>query len=108
MEARLKLTLAFMLCLSLQVKALDEERLADAIYLAEGGSKTRYPYGIKSVKTNNPRAVCLRTIRSALARWDGRGDFIAFLGKTYCPPSADPDGHRNWVRNTRKLYARKI
>ena len=82
-------------------------RLADAIYWAEGGPKTRWPYGITSVKVRDAahaRKVCLTTIRNNWSRWEraGRpGNFIDFLADRYCPPSADPAGNRNWKRNVR-------
>lgn len=84
----------------------EADRLANAIYHIEGGTKTRYPYGIKSVKTSNPRAVCLRTIQNAHNDWLLYGrtrhtDFLAYLALRYCPPESDPVGHRNWLPNIR-------
>jgi hypothetical protein len=41
---------------------IDENRLANAVYLAEGGAKARVPYGILSVSVHSAseaRAVCL-------------------------------------------------
>ena len=96
--------LLLFLLMSLSASAIDVSRLADAIYKAEGGAKTRFPYGVKSVQTHDPRGVCIRTIRRALKDWPGKGDFILFLGKRYCPVESDPVGHRNWVRNVRKIY----
>lgn len=66
---------------------------------------TQYPYGIKSVKTDNPRQVCINTVRNNIRRWNERGGmgcFIDFLGDRYCPASCDPDGNRNWKRNAKK------
>lgn len=83
-------------------------RYVQAIYVAEGRSTAKVPYGILSVRVKNAaeaRAVCFRTIQNTHNRWldAGRpGDFIAFLGSRYCPPSVDLVGHRNWVRNVRK------
>ena len=97
---------SFLACTS--TWALDEQKLLKAIDRAEGGRKARKPYGILSVPVRNrehARRVCLRTIRSALEDWDGRGDFIAFLAVRYVPPSVDPVGHRNWVRNVRRAYS---
>lgn len=74
-----------------------------AIFVAEGGHKTRYPYGIKSVRTSDPRAVCVNTVRNNWGRWDGRGCFLNFLGDRYCPPKADPVGNRNWKRNVKRI-----
>ncbi len=89
---------------SADVPSINIPKLADAIYLAEGGHKTKHPYGILSIKTANPRQVCIRTITNRLKTWDGKGSFIAYLGVKYCPPSADPIGHRNWVRNVNFHY----
>ncbi|HNX03587.1 MAG TPA: hypothetical protein PKM71_07985 [Candidatus Cloacimonas sp.] len=107
--------LIVLLCLSIffgvkscRAEVVDIERLADAIYYAEGGANTRFPYGILAkYKTTTPRQACINTIKSNLKRWNGEGDFISFLGKTYCPVGAknDPTGlNRNWVRNVTKLY----
>lgn len=85
-------------------------KLADAIYLAEGGAKTFHPYGILAhYKHTTPRQACINTINSNLKRWDGNGDFITFLGKTYCPIGAanDPTGlNKNWIKNVRYFYER--
>lgn len=84
-----------------------EERLADAIYRAEGGANTRHPYGImKRYKTTTPRQACINTIRSNRRRWErsgGYGSFIDYLADVYCPFTADPIGNINWKRNVRKL-----
>lgn len=92
------------------------EKLANSIYLAEGGAKTRHPYGILTkYKHTTPRQACINTIKSALRRYqasitqDGRHDFIEFLGATYCPIGAtnDPNGlNKNWITNVRYYYER--
>lgn len=77
------------------------ERVADAIYIAEGGANTRFPYGVRSIQTSDPRRVCVASVRNNLRRWDaaGRpGEFIAFMGRRYCPPDAHPL-NRHWVKN---------
>jgi len=78
------------------------EQVVQAIYQTEGGSHTRYPYGIKSIKTNNPRQVCENTVKHALHDYKlhsiDRG-FIYFLANRYCPPSCDSVGNRNWKVN---------
>jgi hypothetical protein len=93
---------------------LDKERLANAIYIAEGGAKTKHPYGIlKKYKVTTPRQACINTINTALRKWNQQGlkgntnDFIKFLGKTYAPIGADNDPtglNRNWVKNVTSLY----
>jgi len=80
--------------------------IADAIFLAEGGRDTRYPYGIKSVLVHGEleaRTVCLNTIESSWSRYEHTDctDFIAFLAGTYCPIATDPVGNGNWVANVR-------
>lgn len=104
------------LSLNAYAGGINIERLADAIYLAEGGAKTKHPYGIlKKYKTTTPRQACINTIKSGLRRWNAQGkkgnanDFIEFLGKTYCPIGAknDPKGlNKNWVKNVVYFYNR--
>src|SRR4030042_3264400 len=80
--------------------------IIDAIYIAEGGSKAKIPYGILSTKTNNPRQICLNTVRNHRKRHSDHKcglDFITCLGNRYCPPSADPRGNKNWIRNVTRL-----
>ena len=82
--------------------------LANAIYKAEGGAKTKYPYGILTkYKHTTPRQACINTIRHALKDWNGKGDFIVFLGSRYCPPNAHPL-NVNWVKNVRWFYERAL
>jgi hypothetical protein len=90
---------------------IDAERLADCIYIAEGGAKTAHPYGILAhYKTTTPRQACINTIRHAQRDWKGQGDFIAFLGGRYCPVGAknDPKGlNKNWIKNVKYYYESK-
>lgn len=93
------------------------ERLADAIWHAEGGKKAKVSHGILSVPTRSPahaRAICLNTIRNNWGRWEAKGrpgDFIDYLGAVYAPVGAknDPKGlNKNWPRNVRsRLVVRK-
>ena len=56
-----------------QHEAMTETRankIADAIFKIEN-SKI-HPYGIM-IKTNNPRKVCLNTIKNTFARWEKAG-----------------------------------
>jgi hypothetical protein len=86
--------------------------LANAIYKAEGGAKTSHPYGILAhYKHTTPREACINTIKHALKDFDGKGDFIRFLQKRYCPIGAsnDPKGlNKNWYANVTKFYAKEI
>ncbi len=84
------------------------ERIADAIYIVEGGSKARVPYGILSMKVRNEshaRNICINTIRNSYARWQkagAKGDFLDHLADRYCPP-IDSAGNLNWKKNIRRL-----
>lgn len=111
------------LLLSLDIVTVNH--LADAIYRAEGSDRTRYPYGIKSVTTDNPRFVCINTIKHAWKDFErqtkkqyvntmpriDRGTvtlpFIQFLGQRYCPESVDRVGYRNWTNNVWRIYNAK-
>lgn len=88
--------------------SIDVEKLADAIYIAEGGSKTKHPYGILAkYKTTTPRSSCINTIKTGLRKWNGKDDFILFLSRTYCPVGASNDPHglnRYWVKNVKYHY----
>jgi len=83
----------------------EADKLADAIWHAEGGRLTKYPYGIKSVRVSSvseARQVCLNTINHWWRNWAlaGKpGAFVEYLGDSYCPRSADPKGHEYWIDN---------
>lgn len=97
---------------------VDFNRLADSIYLAEGGAKARVPYGIiyKGCTKNNPsycRKICINTIRNAhkryTAKYIGQASvtFIEYLASSYAPLGAknDPSGlNRHWIRNVSFFY----
>ncbi len=97
------------LCLA---EKINVEKLATAIYYAEGGAKTNHPYGILAkYKTTTPRQACINTINSALKRYEKSNkklDFITFLGLTYCPVGCENDNGTNrfWVKNVKRIYAR--
>lgn len=96
------LVLSFVLCLyGAELPPADQEKIADAIYRVEGGEHTSHPYGILSVKTDNPRKVCITTIRRNFERWQKSREtnFFEFLGNRYCPPSVDQKGNHNWKSN---------
>lgn len=84
-------------------------QIADAIYLAEGGSSTKHPYGIlKKFKTTTPRQACLNTINHAIKDYGKPVDdkFIDFLANRYAPVgvSNDPKGlNKNWAKNVKLL-----
>ena len=84
-------------------------KVVGAIFIAEGGNNTKYPFGIKSIKTNNPERICRNTVRNNYLRWQQAGktnDFISFLGGRYCPigDKEDKNGlNKNWIRNVQRL-----
>jgi hypothetical protein len=89
------------------------EKLADAIYRAEGGSKARSPYGVLSVKVKNSadaRRVTINSIEKNWKRWEksGRPDtFIDFMADRWCPISTDAKGNKNWKKNVSAIYNSK-
>ncbi len=98
------LAVIFSLCFSLTSHAssydIPSEKIVQAIYHAEGGSSTRYPFGIKSIPCkgyDSCRLICLNSVKNAKKRYVKAGcpgDFISFMGKRYSPPEINP----NWVR----------
>jgi hypothetical protein len=114
-QRRIQLALVFILIFgSLDAygqSVINVERLADAIYIAEGGSRTKHPYGIlQKYKHTTPRQACINTIKSNMRRYHAQGahgDFITYMARTYCPVGAanDPTGlNKNWVRNVTYYY----
>jgi hypothetical protein len=86
---------------------VDVNKLADAIYKAEGGAKTNFPYGVRSIDTKGNKEyaqkICLNSIRNAQKRWKKAGepeDFVTFMGRRYIPPKENP----NWVRLVKYFY----
>jgi hypothetical protein len=89
-----------------QLNSTNTTIIVDAIYILEGGSTTRYPYGIRSIKTSNPRQVCINTVRNNYHRWqvDSQDkDYFTFLADKYCPAKADRQGNINWKKNIKLL-----
>ena len=85
-------------------------KIVKAIYQVEGGNKTKYPFGIKSINTNGnynkAKKICENTVRNNYIRWQRagkKGNYLDFLGNRYCPPSSDKQGNINWKRNMHKL-----
>jgi hypothetical protein len=96
---------ALALTAAAKMPAAEASRYADAIYQAEGGPRAKVPYGILSVKVRDAaeaRKACIRTVQRNHDRWEAAGRpgyFLHFLADSYCPPSADPVGNRNWKAN---------
>ena len=86
------------------------ERLATAIFWAEGGHKTNFPFGIKSIPcTGNYqcRKYCKNTIRNNIKRWVDSGtkeEYLLFLARRYAPIGAsnDPNNLNTfWIKNVK-------
>ncbi len=95
--------------LSKELTPDEQNKICDAIYIIEGGANTAYPYGIRSIKTNNPRQVCINTIRNNYQRWQKSGckePYLDFLANIYCPISADKKGNENWHKNIRAVLTK--
>ena len=110
--------LFLLLVVAVFAEDIDAERLADAIYLSEGGENTKYPYGIRSVNCEGEtecRRVCINTIRNNKRRWENakaKGDersYLEFLAARYAPIASknDPTGlNKNWLGNVKYFYKR--
>ena len=108
------------LCLSLMggeavAEPIDVERLANAIYKAEGGAKTKHPYGILTkYKHTTPRQACINTINNQIKRHGAHKcgkDFITCLRDRYAPLGAgnDPSGlNAHWKSNVARLYEKEL
>lgn len=102
------MVLLFPLIFSILINSNDFERLADAIYLAEGAERARQPYGIETIECRTEKAcrrVCLKTIKNNFNRWQKArkpGDFLAFLSKRYCPKNNEV-----WLKNVKFFYGKK-
>jgi len=100
-----------------RAETINVEKLATAIYYAEGGAKTHFPYGIKSIPTYGnkeyARKICINTIRNNIKRFAKQNkytDFLEFLGSRYCPITIKSEYYlnKNWVSNVRRLYYKQL
>lgn len=91
---------------------IEENKLADAIYLAEGGKKAQYPYGITSIVCSSDkecRRICINTIRNNKVRYNNYGylhysTYLEFLASRYCPVGVENDKkdlNKNWLKNVK-------
>ncbi len=95
-----------------QVPSINTNAIADAIYVAEGGKKTRFPYGISAKKSGiqtkdeaDARKICINTIGHAYSDWKAKGskgDFIDFLSLRY-----DPENHVHWAKMVKSIMAKQ-
>ncbi len=96
-------------------ETFSDKAMVDAIFWAEGGFKTNYPYGIKSINCGGNyvkcREICRTTVRRGRARfrqyqstWVATKStgvpktFLEHFAARYCPFSPDKE---HWVRNVR-------
>src|SRR3990167_6591805 len=87
------------------------DRLADSVWKAEGGEKASVPYGLiySGWCKQEPgwcRYYASEIVSIKYAQWvrHGRpGEFIDYLGASYCPPSAHPL-NAHWTRNVKRFY----
>ena len=97
--------------------AYSDEQIVRAIYLAEGGEKTKYPFGIRSVKCDGYKdceKVCYNTVKNNRKRYKeywhkSYPDFLSFLASRYCPIGAENDPtnlNRHWIKNVRFFLER--
>lgn len=83
------------------------DRLANAIYKAEGGAATRHPYGIlQKYQHTSPRQACINTIKHKFRDWESEGshgEFLVYLASKYAPINSDTDNGTNqyWLKNVR-------
>lgn len=89
---------------------VDLDRWADAIYLAEGGDKARYSYGIRSIPystVSEARRYCKNTVYNTLVKYrksrcNPDEKDIDCLARRYCPVGASNDKtgiNKNWKKN---------
>jgi hypothetical protein len=97
-------------CAAQPIDLAYRDKIVKAIYIAEGGAKTKYPFGIKSINTNGDynkaKRICENTVSNNWDRWVKAGktnNYIDFLADRYCPPSCDKQGNLNWKKNIRAL-----
>lgn len=93
-------------------KEWTDVQIVNAIFLAEGGYKARYLYGIRSLPYKDEqeaRQICFNTVhnnRKRFKRQTQYQDFLEFLGSRYCPPKAHKL-NKYWLKNVRYYLERR-
>lgn len=92
---------------------IDVSKLADAIYMAEGGSRASHLYGImQTYKSTSSRQACINTINHMVRDYRGEDTpkaFIEALQKRYAPIGANNDPknlNKNWSKNVLYFYTK--
>lgn len=84
------------------------EQIVNAVYLAEGGAKAQYAYGIRSIPYKTiaeARQICFNTVRNQRkrhAKHDCKLTYLQCLARRYCPIKADNDPkglNSHWLKN---------
>jgi len=108
------LSLAARACPICQGELPEPSRFADAIYRIEGAGRAKVPFGILSVPVrsfDHARSLCEATVARQWVRWSQAGRrecYLVSLANRYCPPSHDPVGNRNWLRNICNALAMQV
>ena len=90
--------------------AYSDEKIADAIWLAEGSEKAKFTYGIRSISYKNKaeaRQICLNTIRNQRKRHSRHNcgkTYLECLAERYCPTQGKLTAqekrlNRYWLKN---------
>lgn len=90
-------------------------KVVSAIYKAEGGSKTRHPYGILSVNTSDARKTCYEIVNWRYVMWSStkslqQKPFLVYLRDHYAPLKANNDPRNlnaNWLLNVSRFMEAK-
>ena len=96
------------------------QEYCQAIYMAEGGEKSEYPFGIRSVRCEGYeecKRICENTVQNNRQRFREYGhqkyaSFIEFLGSRYAPVTGritrkERRLNPNWLRNA-KFFLNKL
>lgn len=86
-------------------------KICDSIFVIEGGAKTKYPFGIKSIDTHGDpkvaRKICENTVKNNWKRWEAAGrkeKYFEFLAKRYAPIPGDKTGlNKHWLKNLKLI-----
>jgi hypothetical protein len=88
------------------------EEICESVFIIEGGLKTLYPYGIRSVYCSGVedcKQICLNTVQNNKVRYAEFGykkykTYLEYLSSRYCPITVP--GCENWLPNL-KFYLNK-
>jgi len=88
-------------------------RMADKLWLCEGGRASKWPYGVRGYSWDNvegARRACLNTISNRYQVWVDKQiqqPWLDFFCDQWCPSSEDETGNSNLKRNLRLMMATK-